>query len=353
MIKFSLQENFVEIGKENLHSLIFNNEELKKNGVFLFDKEEIEDPSMIKALINLFQDKNFTAKHTKFMTKLSSFETISGDLSINDINKQLEDNDLDLLYLTKDTANYLKINKIHNHVNGDRTHEAFPPMPSLNNKISCLSKLKEIRKNGDFKRSGEEWIKNLLISHRDAEEMHVVLRHSLHSFFKKRKSTQPPFEVQQPPEHTLELFKSFRKFRSLKKISFYFVYNENDFFESDGNIKKYMVRLDKAQLREEMKLFSNLNIDIEFIVNDKPQSRKNDSFKGEYSLRETKIIIKQNQRLENVCIQHLDDIFLKEEKRNFSIVDDQENVKKTIGELKNLKRDIEQNQSKMRFVLKP
>ena len=63
-----------------------------------------------------------------------------------------------------------------------------------------------------------------------------------------------------------------------------------------------MVRLDKAQLREEMKLFSNLNIDIEFIVNDKPQSRRNDSFKGEYSLRETKIIIKQNQRLGNVCI---------------------------------------------------
>ena len=183
--------------------------------------------------------------------------------------------------------------------------------------------------------------------------MHVVLRHSLHSFFKKTKSTQPPFEAQQPPEHTLELFKSFRKFRSLKKISFYFVYNENDFFESDGNIKKYMVRLDKAQLREEMKLFSNINIDIEFIVNDKPQSHKHDSFKGEYSLRETKMIIKQNQRLENVCIQHLDDIFLKEEKRNFSIVDDQENVKKTIGELKNLKRDIEQNQSKLRFVLKP
>lgn len=346
MIKFSLQENFIEIGKENLHSLIFNNEELKKNGVFLFDKEELEDPSTIKALINLLQDKNFTAKHTKFMTKLSSFETISGDLSIDDINKQLVDNDLDLLYLTKDTANYLKINKIHDHVNGDRTYEAFPPMPSLNNKISCLSRLKEIRKNGDFKRSGEEWIKNLLMSHGDAEEMHVVLRHSLHSFFKEIKGTQPP-------EHTLKLFKSFRKFKSLKKISFYLVYNKNDFFESDGNIKKYMVPLDKAQLREEMKLFSNINIDIEFIVNNKPQSHINDSFKGEYSLRETKIIIKQNQRLENICIQHLDDIFLKEEKRNFSIVDDQENVKKTIGELKNLKRDIEQNQSKLRFVLKP
>ena len=111
MIKFSLQENFIEIGKEYLHSLIFNNEELKKNGVFLFDKEEIEDPSMIRALINLFQDKNFTAQNAKFMTKLSSFETVSGDLSIDDINKQLQDNDLDLLYLTKDTANYLKINK--------------------------------------------------------------------------------------------------------------------------------------------------------------------------------------------------------------------------------------------------
>ena len=76
------------------------------------------------------------------MTKLSSFETISGDLSIDDINKQLEDNDLDLLYLTKDTANYLKINKIHNHVNGDRTHEAFPPMPSLTTKFHVSQNLR-------------------------------------------------------------------------------------------------------------------------------------------------------------------------------------------------------------------
>tara|TARA_A100001035_G_scaffold166915_2_gene132238 strand:- start:2469 stop:3509 length:1041 start_codon:yes stop_codon:yes gene_type:complete len=344
MIKYSVQECLFEnLSRESYHLFFSDNHELKKVGVFILDTEaEIESPKTIQYLKNL-KTENFIFENKKLKKKLISVESSSKynvqEICTKDIDDQMSDNDIDLLFLSEETSDYLDLKDIRQLEIENRIFEAVPLLPELKKKIKAIKKELNFRKAGQLKSSGKEFFNNLTNAY-SPEEMYVVLRHTLNNFFKKGEKHKG---------YSSELLKNFRRqeFSRLKKIFFILPYNEQDFYqktEDGGDLKRNMRPLNKADLRDEMEKFKKRGIDVVLVIHD----CKNDISDH---LRETRIIVKQYDRYEEIGVNHLDDIFQKKRNRSIHHSDNLEAIEDDLNFFKELVIENKENPSKTRFVI--